>query len=168
MFINYFLKCIHSKECGRLLPLAPILLIVGLFSLYSAMNKPLPEKGKLISFVGVITDLDNRSGLILFEGNQERLRFECICDYGWGYRSFDNSNSIHALVSRNSNADLYAWQLSINDKSIFTYEDLYMKKKRKKDEFIQFSICLILSSIAGFVFYAIVYFTRRRFPNIED
>jgi hypothetical protein len=168
MIENIARKVAQSDEFYRLLSIVPIFLVLGLFSMYAALQKALPEKSELIPIVSNITDLKNNSGLVSFESNSEKLRFPCICDYGWGYKAFDGSKAINALVQRNSDAELYAWELSINDTSIFTYEELYAERKQEKDEAIQFALYTLIGSLVGSLFYAIVYFARRRFPESEE
>lgn len=136
--------------------------------MYTATQKPLPNKAELTSLNSVIGDLKNNSGMVLFEGNSEKLRFPCMCDYGWGYKAFDSSNTILALVHRNSDAELYAWELFINDKSIFTYEELYSERKQKREADVKFASYTILGSIIGLIFYAIVYLMRRRFAESKE
>ncbi|WP_028469045.1 hypothetical protein [Neptunomonas japonica] len=168
MIENITRKIAQSDELYRLLSIVPIFLVFGVISMYTAVQKALPEKLELIPIVSNITDLKNNSGLVSFEGNPEKLRFPCICDYGWGYKAFDGSKTINALVQRNSDAELYAWELSINDTSIFTYEELYAERKQEKDEAIQFALYTLIGSIVGLVFYAIVYFARSRFSEREE
>jgi hypothetical protein len=168
MFENLTKKIAQSDDTYRCLSATPIFLVVGLILMYTAIQRPLPNKAELLPFNAVISDLDNNSGMVSIGGNTEKLRFPCMCDYGWGYKAFDSSAEIHALVYRNSDAELFAWELSIDDTSIFTYEELYSARKQEKDEGIKFASYTILGSVIGICFYIIAYVMRRRIVKKKE
>ncbi len=134
MKIQFIRDIWESEDFYRFLAIAPVFIFLGAMLLYSGLMSSIPEKGDLVRMSGEVTSLKNSSAKVTTDSVNEKLSFPCICDYGWGYKAFDNPVVYHALVFTDDKGMMDAWELQLNDRKIFSYEDIAPGKKSKKEE----------------------------------
>jgi hypothetical protein len=150
MKIQFIRDIWESEDFYRILAVAPVFSFLGALLLYSGLMSFIPEKGDLVPMDGEATDLKNSSAKVTRDSVNEKLAFPCICDYGWGYKAFDNPVVYQALVFIDDKGAMNAWGLKLNDRKIFSYEDIAPGKKAKREEEILlggvvFAVSIIMS-----------------------
>ncbi|HAS6726867.1 TPA: hypothetical protein N3C02_004440 [Vibrio parahaemolyticus] len=107
--------------------LAPIALMffVGIF--YEPLTSTVPAKSELILINGKSIEIGNSSATIkTFEGHKE-IKYECLCNHGWGTDSFPIGSKISALANPSDSSDK-VWELSIGEQLIYSYDEISTEK----------------------------------------
>lgn len=151
VFKNYLIKLWNSFDFFNLLALSPAFVLLSIIGLFHAYKDRPYGMDELTKIDGEFSEFNNNNGKVVINGKEIRLNFDCLCNYGWGYKSFSPTARVFALAKRGYDDSFEAWSLTIGDQEIYKYSKYYAQRLKSSTEFrhifYSFSVFSILLSI---------------------
>ena len=123
-------KFFRSDVWQGLLSLSPFALIFFLASFWEPLFSTVPDKKELTVISGSANVIRKNSGSINTPDGVVAVSYECLCNYGWGEKSFEKGLPVYALGAL-SNGGYRIWELKIGQDQVFTYDDYAHKELEK-------------------------------------
>ena len=120
-------KLFENEIWKGLSGLAPIALMFFIGIFYEPLLATVPAKSDLKVLSGESFEIGKSSATIHTSNGQKEIKYECLCNYGWGTNSFANGSEITALANSLDSSEK-VWELSIGEKLIYSYDEIATEK----------------------------------------
>lgn len=119
---------IFKSEIWQLLvTILPIAFIILLVSFWEPLFTTIPDKNDLKVISGSLNKIGKKCGSVQTSDGKININYECLCNHGWGVKSFQEGMHVFALGQQDG-ASYKLWEFEINGTKIFEYNDIATKK----------------------------------------
>jgi hypothetical protein len=133
---------LYNKNSGELFVISIFCTLSCAYLIYLHIKDAPPVETDLSSLSGQLISITNKSARVSTSSGAEDISFRCICDFGWGYKSFSRGSTMKAMTYRGE-----AWSLTIGNIDVFTYQERINKEAGIREEnrkFILFAVPISL------------------------
>ena len=120
-------KIFQSEIWQGLLSLSPLALVFFMVSFWEPLFETVPDRNELKVITGNANVIGKKGGSIDTPNGTLAIKYECLCDYGWGEKNFEKGVPVNSLGEQ-KDGEYNIWELKIGESQIFTYDDIASKK----------------------------------------
>ena len=89
----------HSGIWQGFIFLSPFAVIFLLIAFWQPLFTSYPEKQALKKITGTINTIEKKGANINTTHGNVNVNYDCLCNYGWGEKSFKKGDAVTALVT---------------------------------------------------------------------
>lgn len=145
--MQLFNKVFKTDLWIGLVSISPLIFIFFLVSFWEPLFTSVPDKNDLELISGESIKIGKRHSIVKYNNQNIKVSYDCLCNYGWGEKSFKNGDNIYGLGEKADDGYIL-WSLKIADNEVINFEKLTTDKIERKTEAKKIAIPgMILSSL---------------------